>query len=334
MGGLWLLNVKEVVEAGKRVVAARAARARALQQCKEAAEKKGENILGLMNTQMQLLAEVKGAVVPLTEVGNHSGAAPLPRKFHAACSLYPWRPLFVVFGGWRTGPPSSCTSRRSARTPRRLTSIHAIEPSRLMSTISGMVSRNSRPHRLASWAPLRDASARRADVCASSWTRASSVRRPLQAEIRVFVPELGTTETLRTSRVRRCPGTAPHRHARGRSSHRRLPSGGRGRAKTLAGDVDADAGTASTSPFQKPAEGEVPTVDISLQRNMLYGSYRAHFLVDAIKPHAPHISSRSGACSPRGSAADAALNSRQTLLRISAGDLCGPRRVRPALHPR
>ena len=40
MGGLWLLNVKEVVEAGKRVVAARAARARALQQCKEAAEKK------------------------------------------------------------------------------------------------------------------------------------------------------------------------------------------------------------------------------------------------------------------------------------------------------
>ena len=99
MGGLWLLNVKEVVEAGKRVVAARAARARALQQCKEAAEKKGENILGLMNTQMQLLAEVKGAVVPLTEVGNHSGTAPLPRKFHAACSLYPWRPSSSCLGG-------------------------------------------------------------------------------------------------------------------------------------------------------------------------------------------------------------------------------------------
>ena len=30
------------------------------------------------------------------------------------------------------------------------------------------------------------------------------------------------------------------------------------------------------------AEGEVPTVDISLQRNMLYGSYAP------TQPHAPH----------------------------------------------
>ena len=26
---------------------------------------------------------------------------PTPRKFHAACSLYPWRPLLVIFGGWQ-----------------------------------------------------------------------------------------------------------------------------------------------------------------------------------------------------------------------------------------
>jgi hypothetical protein len=27
--------------------------------------------------------------------------APVPRKFHGACGLFPWHPLFVVFGGWR-----------------------------------------------------------------------------------------------------------------------------------------------------------------------------------------------------------------------------------------
>jgi hypothetical protein len=40
--------------------------------------------------------------VALKEVEGGSAHAPTPRKFHAACSLYPWHPLLVVFGGWRT----------------------------------------------------------------------------------------------------------------------------------------------------------------------------------------------------------------------------------------
>ena len=43
--------------------------------------------------------------MPLTEVGNHSGAAPLPRKFHAACSLYRGaRSSSCLGGGARAAP--------------------------------------------------------------------------------------------------------------------------------------------------------------------------------------------------------------------------------------
>ena len=115
-----------------------------------------------MNTQMQLLAEVKGAVVPLTEVGNHSGAAPLPRKFHAACSLYPWRPLFVVFGGWRTGPHFEDLHMAALGADAKALDVYKRSP------VAADVD------------DLEDGF----------------------LEIRVFVPELGTTETLRTSRRR------------------------------------------------------------------------------------------------------------------------------------
>ena len=40
------------------------------------------------------------ATVALRDLGG-GDARPTPRKFHAACSLYPWRPLLVIHGGWR-----------------------------------------------------------------------------------------------------------------------------------------------------------------------------------------------------------------------------------------
>ena len=248
MGGLWLLDVKEVVEAGKRVVAARAARARALQQCKEAAERKGENILGLMNTQMQLLAEVKGAVVPLTEVGNHSGQAPLPRKFHAACSLYPWRPLLVLFGGWRTGPHFEDLNIAALGADAKALDVY-----------------------------------KRSPVAADTEELEDGF-----LEIRVFVPELNTTETLRTSRSRLrflvdsgvfgAPTTAGGNYrflSAPVPARPTMPRGGLREMWTREGNRVHIA-------IPEAAEGEVPTVDISLQRNMLYGSYAP------TQPHAPH----------------------------------------------
>ena len=283
MGGLWLLNVKEVVEAGKRVVAARAARARALQQCKEAAEKKGENILGLMNTQMQLLAEVKGAVVPLTEVGNHSGQAPLPRKFHAACSLYPWRPLVVVFGGWRL-----CGNQPDA--------IEQTQEWR-QSRVDGVgrpkfdfhTGWRTGPHFEDLHVAALGADAKALDV----YTRS-----PVAAdvddledgflEIRVFVPELNTTETLRTSRSRLrflvesgvfgAPTTAGGNYRFLSAPVPARPTMPRGGLR----EMWTREGNRVHIGIPEAGEGEVPTVDISLQRNMLYGSYAP------TQPHAPH----------------------------------------------
>jgi len=40
------------------------------------------------------------ATVALRDLGGGE-TQPTPRKFHAACSLYPWRPLLVIFGGWQ-----------------------------------------------------------------------------------------------------------------------------------------------------------------------------------------------------------------------------------------
>ena len=40
------------------------------------------------------------ATVALQDLGGGE-TTPTPRKFHAACSLYPWRPLLVIFGGWQ-----------------------------------------------------------------------------------------------------------------------------------------------------------------------------------------------------------------------------------------
>ena len=40
------------------------------------------------------------ATVALQDLGGGE-TQPTPRKFHAACSLYPWRPLLVIFGGWQ-----------------------------------------------------------------------------------------------------------------------------------------------------------------------------------------------------------------------------------------
>ena len=40
------------------------------------------------------------AKVALRDLGGGE-TTPTPRKFHAACSLYPWRPLLVIFGGWQ-----------------------------------------------------------------------------------------------------------------------------------------------------------------------------------------------------------------------------------------
>ena len=39
-------------------------------------------------------------MVRLQDLGGGE-TQPTPRKFHAACSLYPWRPLLVIFGGWQ-----------------------------------------------------------------------------------------------------------------------------------------------------------------------------------------------------------------------------------------
>ena len=40
------------------------------------------------------------ATVALLDLGGGE-TQPTPRKFHAACSLYPWRPLLVIHGGWQ-----------------------------------------------------------------------------------------------------------------------------------------------------------------------------------------------------------------------------------------
>ena len=40
------------------------------------------------------------ATVALQDLGAGE-TQPTPRKFHAACSLYPWRPLLVIHGGWQ-----------------------------------------------------------------------------------------------------------------------------------------------------------------------------------------------------------------------------------------
>ena len=40
------------------------------------------------------------ATVALQDLGGGE-TTPTPRKFHAACSLYPWRPLLVIHGGWQ-----------------------------------------------------------------------------------------------------------------------------------------------------------------------------------------------------------------------------------------
>ncbi|CAH0367356.1 unnamed protein product [Pelagomonas calceolata] len=40
------------------------------------------------------------ATVALQDLGGGE-TTPTPRKFHASCSLYPWRPLLVIFGGWQ-----------------------------------------------------------------------------------------------------------------------------------------------------------------------------------------------------------------------------------------
>ena len=40
------------------------------------------------------------ATVALQDLGGGE-TTPTPRKFHAACSLYPWRPLLAIFGGWQ-----------------------------------------------------------------------------------------------------------------------------------------------------------------------------------------------------------------------------------------
>ena len=40
------------------------------------------------------------ATVALQDLGGGE-TQPTPRKFHAACSLFPWRPLLVIHGGWQ-----------------------------------------------------------------------------------------------------------------------------------------------------------------------------------------------------------------------------------------
>jgi hypothetical protein len=85
------------------VDAAAAAAAAALSSPQAAAGERGS----LARRAISRLAGLAGnasdttpATVALRDLGG-GDARPTPRKFHAACSLYPWRPLLVIYGGWR-----------------------------------------------------------------------------------------------------------------------------------------------------------------------------------------------------------------------------------------
>ena len=107
-------------------------------------------------------------------------------------------------------------------------------------------------------------------------------------EIRVFVPELGTTETLRTSRRRLrflvetgvfgAPTTAGGDYRFLSAPVPARPTMPRGGLR----EMWTREGNRVHIGIPEAGEGEVPTVDISLQRNMLYGSYAP------TQPHAPH----------------------------------------------
>ena len=229
-----LLDVKEVIQAGKRVVAARAARARALQEIKARAESStSETLVGLMHTQMQLLAEVDGPSVALKEVEGGSAHAPTPRKFHAACSLYPWHPLLVVFGGWR-----SSAHFEDLHVAALGTDTKALEP----------------------------------------YTRSDLSKDTEEAEdglleVRVYVPECGM-ETLRTSRSRlRFLVTSGSFRAETDGTYRFMGAPVPAPPTMQQREVWTQEGRRVTVSIPETPEGQVPTVDIDVQRAMLYGTH-------------------------------------------------------------